>query len=232
MNEIVIFTDGASKGNPGSGGYGAVIWMGDRVVERGGYKKGTTNNEMELKAVVDALTYVQDKKMPVTIYTDSKYVEQGATGWIWNWVKNGWQTKGKTDVLNRELWEALLPLLSLDITWEKISGHVNLNGNEEADRIASSFAAGQKVELYDGPKAGYEPKIEDLEYDKEAEAKRREARKRQGQKAYSYVSEVDGVVEVHTTWAECEARIKGKKARFKKALDADEEQAILKAFSK
>lgn len=230
---ILIFTDGAAKGNPGPGGYGVVISQGGLVHEKGGYKERTTNNEMELKAVVEALKEVAAQNKPVAIYTDSKYVVEGAKGWVFGWLKNGWQTKSKTDVLNKELWQELVPLLrSVEVEWHKVPGHVGIIGNERADAIASGFAEKGTYALYQGPLTDYGYAIHDTSFDQAKAEERSDARKRQAQKAYSYVSLVDGVVMTHQTWSECEARVKGKKnTRFKKSLDASEEQAIIKDFS-
>jgi ribonuclease HI len=230
--KTLIFTDGAAKGNPGKGGYGAVISHGDTVTEKGGYKERTTNNEMELKAVVEALKEIAPKKVSVEIYTDSKYVVEGAKGWVFGWAKNGWVTSTKTDVLNKELWQELLPLLGqVDITWHKVPGHVGIIGNERADSIASTFAEKGTCALYSGPYASYGRDLHDTSYDETKAQDRSDARKRQNQKAYSYISAVDGVVQIHATWAECEARVKGKKgARFKKSLDAEEEKEIVGEF--
>jgi ribonuclease HI len=231
-DNILIFTDGAAKGNPGKGGYGVVISHGGTVLEKGGFKERTTNNEMELKAVVEALKEVTGKKVPVEIYTDSKYVVEGAKGWVFGWAKNNWQTMAKTDVLNKELWKELLPLLGkVEIIWHKVPGHVGIIGNERADTIASTFATNGNFELYSGPLKGYGLNIHDTSYDEEKAQERSDARKRQALKAYSYVSMVDGVVMIHKTWAECEARVKGKKGvRFKKSLDAENENEIVKEF--
>lgn len=232
QNKITIFTDGAAKGNPGKGGFGVVILDGDKVTELGAHKTRTTNNEMELKAVVEALKEVSDRKAPVAIYTDSKYVVEGATGWVFGWVKNGWMTKGKTEVLNKELWQELLPLLGkVEIEWHKVPGHVGIVGNERADTIASDFAEKGRFDLYSGPVKDYGFDVSDTSYDESKAKDRSDARARQAQKAYSYVSMVDGVVKVHQTWKECEARVKGKKGvRFKKSLDAENEKEIIKDF--
>jgi ribonuclease HI len=232
-NLITIFTDGAAKGNPGPGGYGAVISQGDTITEIGGHKARTTNNEMELQAVVAALQLVQGSGQKVAIYTDSKYVVEGANGWIFGWVKNGWQTKSGTDVLNKALWQELLPLLKkVDIEWHKVPGHVGIIGNERADTIASDFAAHGQFNLYSGSQADYKFDVSDTSYDETKAKERSDARKRQAQKAYSYVSLLDGVVQTHKTWSECERRVKGKKGtRFKKSLDATNEKAIIQDFS-
>ena len=229
---ITIFTDGAAKGNPGRGGYGVVISYPDRVVELGGYKARTTNNEMELLAVVEALQAVAGSGKPVAIYTDSKYVVEGATGWIFGWMKNGWQTKTKTPVANKELWQALVPLLQqVTIEWHKVPGHVGIAGNERVDAIASGFAEQSTYPLYSGPKSVYPYQIDDTTYDKAKATERSDARKRSAQKAFSYISLLDGVIKTHHTWAECEARVKGKRGtRFKKSLDAENEREIIHDF--
>ena len=231
-DKILIFTDGAAKGNPGRGGFGVVIFRDGTITEKGGFKEYTTNNEMELKAVVEALKEIAPKKVPVEIYTDSKYVVEGAKGWVFGWAKNGWQTKAKTDVLNKDLWQELLPLLGkVEIIWHKVPGHVGIAGNERADVVASTFASIGTFDLYSGPQAGYGHDIHDTSYDEGKAQERSDARKRQNLKAHSYVSAVDGVVQIHQTWAECEARVKGKKGtRFKKSLDAANEKEIVKEF--
>lgn len=229
---ITIFTDGAAKGNPGRGGYGVVISYADRVIECGGHKARTTNNEMELMAVVEALKVVVNDGVPVAIYTDSKYVVEGATGWIFGWQKNGWKTKADTDVINKALWQELIPLLQkVTVDWHKVPGHVGIAGNERVDTIASTFAEKGTYELYTGPKRNYGFNIEDTSYDEAKAQERSAARKRSAQKAYSYISAVDGVVQIHQTWAECEKRIKGKKGvRFKKSLDKGNEGEIMREF--
>lgn len=232
MSAITIFTDGAAKGNPGPGGYGAVLVVGDMVTEIGEGKPLTTNNEMELRAVVEALRQVPSGTKGVEIYTDSKYVVSGATGWIFGWMKNGWQTKSGSAVLHKELWVELAALLKeVTVVWHKVPGHVGIVGNERADRIASDLGEGKVVDLYHGQKALYGYDIENVSYDIEKAKERSDARKRQATKAYSYVSKVDGIIETHDTWKECEERVKGKSGvRFKKALSAEEESAIIADF--
>ena len=232
--KIQIFTDGAAKGNPGKGGYGAVISRGGTVTEIGAHKKLTTNNEMELRAVVEALKVVQASGQTAVIYTDSKYVVEGATGWIFGWLKNGWKTKTGSDVLNKVLWQELLPLLKqVQIEWHKVPGHVGIIGNERADTIASDFAEKGEYDLYSGPLEEYGFNLSDTSYDEEKAKERSAAKKRQSQKAYSYVSLLDGVVKTHETWAECESRVKGQRGtRFKKSLDAQNENEIITDFKK
>ena len=107
MTDIIIFTDGASRGNPGPGGWGAIILSGDTTVEIGGRENLTTNNRMELLAVISAILKLPNEKQPIIVYTDSAYVVSGATRWIFGWQKNNWKTTQKEDVLNRDLWGRL-----------------------------------------------------------------------------------------------------------------------------
>ncbi|MCA9355600.1 ribonuclease HI [Candidatus Kaiserbacteria bacterium] len=232
MNKAIIFTDGAAKGNPGPGGYGAVLSFGDSVLEIGEGKSLTTNNEMELRAVLEALKQVPANVREVEIYTDSKYVVEGAKGWIFGWMKNGWKIKTGSDVLHKEVWQELATLLKkVKINWHKVPGHVGIIGNERADVIASDLGEGKKVDLYKGSRKGYKHEIENVSYDEEKAMERSDARKRQSLKAYSYVSLVDGVVKTHQTWKECEGRVKGQSGvRFKKALSEKEEKEIIKDF--
>lgn len=236
MKNLIIFSDGASKGNPGKGGWGAIIAGDDFVEELAGREEHTTNNRMELKAALEALacaeTYQPDH---VDVYTDSAYVIGGATGWIKGWERNGWVTSTKQPVLNRDLWEVLA--VSLDrlhgkLRWHNVGGHIGIPGNERVDSLASDRALGKDVELYRGPRASYSVDISHVEFDESLKEKKSASRERSKAKAYSYVSEVDGKVEVHKTWAECEARVRGKKARFKKALSAQDESALVAQFSK
>lgn len=234
MTTAIIFTDGAAKGNPGPGGYGVVLVLGDTVRELGEGRVLTTNNEMELQAVVAALGALGDGVKAATVYTDSKYVVEGATGWVFGWMRNGWKTKTGGDVLHQAIWQELVSLLKkVEVNWQKVPGHVGIIGNERADTIASDFGMGKTVTLYAGSKAAYGYDVDNVSYDKEKAVERSKARERQSAKAHSYVSLVDGVVETHETWTACEARVKGKKGvRFKKALSKAEEADIIADFTK
>jgi ribonuclease HI len=137
-------------------------------------------------------------------------------------------------VLNRDLWEPLLELidsLGAKISWHNVGGHVGIGGNERVDEIASGYATGDAPPLYSGARGEYPIDLANIEVDASLHQKKSESRSRSKAKAYSYVSEVDGIVEVHKTWAECEARVRGKRARFKKALTAEEEREIVVRLS-
>ncbi len=142
MKKIVIYTDGACSGNPGPGGWGAVLLFktDDKIIAEKkikGSDKQTTNNKMELTAVIEALVCLKDKTMPVEIFTDSNYVKDGIEKWIFNWKKNGWRTANKSEVKNKELWIALDEQVSqFNIKWNWVKGHSGDKYNEIADALA------------------------------------------------------------------------------------------------
>jgi ribonuclease HI len=237
---FVIFTDGASRGNPGPGGWGAVVVQSEKskveseahVTELGGGEKETTNNKMELNAAIRGIA-ATPQGSSITLYTDSSYVINGITKWIQGWKQNGWKTKTKEDVMNRVLWMELDSALEERmVNWKYVGGHVGIAGNERCDEIATSFADEKKIALYDGPPSKYEIKdILTISYDAAKAAKKSSSSSRSNAKAYSYVSAVNGKVEIHKTWAECEKRVKGVSgARFKKALNKAEEIEIAGQF--
>lgn len=276
-NSITIFTDGSSRGNPGPGGYAAVIVFPDnnrselkvvprtsrdgepaesksekfQVKEVGGREAHTTNNRMELQAAIAALSFVTSQlpnfpTSQLVIYSDSSYVIKGITMWIWGWQKNGWITATKKEVENRDLWERLAELTrnyaeqtQNKIQWKQISGHVGVVGNERCDVIAQTYAeltqndAEKKLQLYSGPLSDYPIKnILDISENSLASVEKSASKKHSNARAYSYVSLVDGKVVTHKTWAECEARVKGKKAKYKKVLSAEEEKALVELWQK
>ena len=137
---IKIFTDGACSGNPGIGGWGAVIIIdnAESLFLNGG-EKVTTNNKMELKAAINSLKYFK-KPETIEIFTDSKYVKDGINSWIINWKKNGWKTSSKQNVKNKELWIELdNQITKHKIEWEWVKGHAGNKYNEEADVLARKF---------------------------------------------------------------------------------------------
>jgi len=227
---IIIYTDGSALGNPGPGGWGAlVVFPDDRAVELGGGDSHTTNNKMELRAALEALQKVGDSTDKIILYTDSAYVVNGITKWVFGWQKNNWiKATTKEPVLNRELWEDLIfEVKGKKITWEKIPGHSGMAGNERADAIATTFAAKETPDLYDGTYADFHIDVSDTTWDVEKQKARSAARARSKMPAYSYVSLVGGKFKSHKTWKECEARVKGKKGvQYKKALSVEDEKAI------
>jgi len=136
-NIVQIFTDGACKGNPGPGGWGAILRYRNTEKELNGYAPETTNNIMELTAVIEALKTLS-RSCPIVITTDSNYVKDGITKWIHNWKLKGWKTAARKPVKNKELWIALDELVeNHDITWKWVKGHSGHPENERADDLAN-----------------------------------------------------------------------------------------------
>ena len=137
IEPVEIYTDGACRGNPGSGGWGCIIFENGNEKEIRGYKAQTTNNRMELTAVIEALKSTTGDN-PIVIYTDSKYVMDGINQWIVRWKKNGWMTAAKKTVKNKDLWLFLDELIcSRKINWVWVKGHAGNQGNERADYLAN-----------------------------------------------------------------------------------------------
>ncbi|WP_407185865.1 ribonuclease HI [Bradyrhizobium centrosematis] len=133
---VTIYTDGACSGNPGPGGWGAILRFGDKEKELSGGERHTTNNQMELMAAISALEALK-KPCTVDLYTDSQYVRQGITGWIFGWKRNGWRTADKKPVKNVELWQRLdAALKQHEVRWHWVKGHAGHPENERADQLA------------------------------------------------------------------------------------------------
>ena len=137
MKEIEVFTDGACRGNPGPGGWGVLLRVDGEEITLFGGELNSTNNRMELKAAIKALEYFDDK-VSLSISTDSNYVKDGITKWLPNWKKNNWVTASKKPVKNKDLWEQLDTLNSLnDVSWKWVKGHAGHRENEIADMLAN-----------------------------------------------------------------------------------------------
>lgn len=142
---VQIFTDGACKGNPGPGGWGALLRTGVRERELFGGEGHTTNNRMELLAVIRALEALR-RPCSVEVYTDSEYVRKGITTWLASWQRRGWKTAAGKPIKNRDLWEALAEAASRhDIRWHWVRGHDGHPENERADALANRGAAAARV---------------------------------------------------------------------------------------
>ena len=140
MKKVEIFTDGACKGNPGPGGWGAVLRTGGHEKELSGHAPATTNNRMELTAVIEALGALKSP-CEVALHTDSRYVIDGITKWIFGWQKNGWKNAAKQPVVNIDLWQGLLIATKPHkISWHWVKGHAGHPENERADKLASDAA--------------------------------------------------------------------------------------------
>ncbi|MHB1118116.1 MAG: ribonuclease H family protein [Minisyncoccota bacterium] len=251
LPEIIIYTDGSSRGNPGPGGWGAVIAYDNgepkveskksKVIEIGGGEKHTTNNRMELMAAIASLSFVRElgDEYTIDMRADSSYVINGITKWVAGWERNGWVNSKKEEVLNRDLWEELARAVSdvqmsgSKILWRYTPGHSGIPGNERADEIATAYADGKSPNLFNGVRTMYSVDLESMKVDAKSPKQKKspEAKAREKMKAYSYVSLVNGKPMKHATWAECEKRVKGvRAAKFKKAVSADDENAILRTW--
>jgi ribonuclease HI len=231
MKIATVFSDGASRGNPGPGGWGAIVSLNGEIFELGGREDKTTNNRMELTAVVYALSGVENAKSDgVIVFTDSSYVLNGATKWIHGWKRNGWKKQDKSDVLNKDLWEKLdFYLDKLNVEWNLVAGHAGVAGNERCDVIATSFADNNPVELYSGSSSKYFVDIKNIA---PLAVNNKSDNSRSKMKAYSYLSLVDGELQKHKTWSECEERVKGVKgAKYRKSISPEDEMQIIKDWT-
>lgn len=222
---LEIYCDGACLGNPGPGGWAAILLLPDRVVELAGASPRTTNNAMEIHAAAAGLHWVAQNPgagvSSVLIQTDSSYVIQGATQWVQGWKKKNWITREGSPVANQERWVDLDSIMGklqqggVQISWRHVPGHSGIPGNERADQLARASAEGHPIPPFEGSRADYEPIVDSSE--KGAFPR--------------YLSYVRNKVEHHATWAECEARVKGVSgARYKKVLSPQEERETMRAW--
>jgi ribonuclease HI len=137
LTEVEIYSDGACRGNPGPGGWGATLRSGDKLRELSGAVPETTNNRMEMQAVIEALQALK-RRARVHVYTDSQYVRKGITEWVAAWKARGWRTSDKKPVKNKDLWEQLEALAAGHaIEWHWVPGHAGVPGNERCDELAN-----------------------------------------------------------------------------------------------
>lgn len=234
-----MYADGACTGNPGPGGWGVIIATPDgKVVELGGADPQTTNNKMELTAVGKALRHLEKSTDPIDIYTDSTYVINGITKWIWGWRKRDWKTAEGKDVANAEYWKRLSALVAArpkegGVEFKYVRGHSGVPGNERVDEIAVSFAKSKPLDLYRGPLLNYEVAVYDFPEDTSVPetSADKSTKTNKSKDPYSYLSLVGVVPARHKTWRECEARVKGVPgAKFKKCMSEDEEAQVLESW--
>ena len=150
MEDTIVFTDGGCSGNPGPGGWAYVILAGGAVSERWGAERVTTNNRMELSAVIAALqSILADPVLAakrLTVYTDSQYVQKGISSWIASWKRNGWRTSAKEPVKNQDLWQSLDSLSSrLTVDWRWVKGHAGNEYNERCDALTQEAIASVRI---------------------------------------------------------------------------------------
>jgi ribonuclease HI len=249
VSDWVAFCDGACSGNPGPGGWAALIWEPemDLVRELGGGEDPTTNNRMELRAVIAALeTFIEksdSERDTLWVLSDSSYVVRGIEEWVPRWKSRNWQKAGGEEVSNLDLWQQLEKLASQvkRIRWNHVMGHSGVAENERVDAIAVAFSKKEKnIRLFSGARMDHP--IEGLfsrgprsvsEWVREVQLRSQSSATPKKSKAPTspgsyYVSIVKGGLERHTTWTECESRVKGVSgARFKKVKNAEEEKSFV-----
>ncbi len=227
----LIFCDGACSGNPGRGGWGVIcVFPQGLVREYAGGDAATTNNRMELRASIEGIRHLREARAPLQLFTDSTYVIKGITQWVHGWRRNGWRTAEGKDVLNRELWEELSRVTrdhGFPVHWNYVRGHAGIPGNERVDEIAVAMTQGIKPDLFQGVISDYPVDLGKLPDSFSVPDKR--AKDPSG--PAFYLSLLDGVLERHTTWGECEARVKGRPgAKFKKVANPEEASEVARKW--
>jgi ribonuclease HI len=231
VEDVVVYTDGACSGNPGPGGWAALVAerSSKRFWDLGGAEQSTTNNLMEMTAVQQALHFVLSKCSPgalVGVYTDSSYVLKGASEWIFGWKRRGWIKADGAPVANKDHWIALdevVQQLGSRLKWHLVPGHSGVPGNERVDKISVEYSMGRVPTLRTGD-------VSELGFDPWAPVVLRADLGAKLAKPL-YLSLVNGQLEKHATWTLCEARVRGARgAKFKKIERHGEEASILEQW--
>ena len=234
MENVIIYTDGGCIGNPGPGGWGAIVSDGfGGLVELGGAATSTTNNRMEMTAVLEALKSLSTSNPKVEVYSDSKYVLQGISEWRFGWQSRGWTNSQGSEVQNKDIWLPLCDVVDrltasgVKFHWHYVPGHQGIPGNERVDEIAQKFARKEGVDLYMGDALAYNIDLTPPPPEARKKAGRAPATKGSvkgsNKKPLGYCSFVDGVYRMDKTWKQCEARVKGRRgAKFRKVFNLAE----------
>jgi ribonuclease HI len=229
----VIYCDGACSGNPGVGGWAFIHWFPDNtVVEGSGFNPSTTNNRMEMTAAIEAIRAIAAGES-IIILTDSVYLIRGITQWIFGWQKRGWKNSEGADILNKDLWELLYKISrGKKIDWRYVRGHSGFAGNERVDQLAVAQSLKRPLAGYSGSYDDYRVAILPLpEKVSLPEMKKINGLSAKEKAASFYLSLVNGVLESHSTWDQCQARVKGvSQARFKKVTSEVEAAEVIKSW--
>lgn len=241
QNKIVIYGDGACSGNPGPGGWGSIVITPKHVEELAGSERNTTNNRMEISAILNALAWCAGKIAKenideILIYTDSVYLIRGITQWIFGWKRRGWKTAENGEVSNQELWQELDQVIvqlkkknpDIKLQWNFVKGHAGDPGNERCDEIAVAGTKDQYVDLYQGSLKNYRFDVNILPESRPLPEMKKKSD--EASKPAWYISYVNGVFSRHQTWKECEALVKGRPAKFKKVTSEEEETQVKKTW--
>lgn len=230
----IVFADGACSGNPGPGGWGAIVYSPlGTIKELGGGANQTTNNKMELTATIESLKIIKPQSQ-VIIFTDSSYVLNGITKWIWGWLRNNWKSSQGEDVLNKEFWQKLLAeSQKRKIDWRYCKGHSGIAGNERADQIAVGYSKNEDLYLYHGKADVYNYSLFPLPERKDIPSMNGSSKSKQVNSSVKpyYLSFSNGVVRMHFDWPSCERSTKGiSGAKYKKVKSSSEESETLKSW--
>lgn len=233
---IILFSDGACSGNPGPGGWACVLVTPEgQVRELAGRQEATTNNRMEMMGVIAGLRAIASLPGKAVFHTDSTYVLEGITRWIRGWKQRGWTTAAGGPVKNVDLWRALDALVLArgpgGVEWRWVKGHDGHDANERCDELAVALCRKKRVRLYCGPLLSYpHGSLAPSDFAPLPERIKAKASATSAGPA-TYLSLLEGRLERHATWKECEARVKGRSgAKFKKVRSSDEEQATLEGW--
>lgn len=233
MANLVVYGDGACSGNPGPGGWAYLMAHGptQTVWERSGFAAATTNNRMELGALLEALRDIKAKypqETSVKFFWDSSYVVNGFNQWLFGWAKRGFTKADGTPISNLDLWQAVWELKKSlpPLQMTQIPGHSGLPGNERVDELSVAQSQQSPIPEYNGPLANYPITITDLL----AGAAHVDTAGLSGMSYPAYISLINGNLVRHLTWPECQAHVKGKSAKFKKVKNAAEEAHTRKSW--
>lgn len=231
QKQITIFTDGASSGNPGPGGWGAIVAHDESVTELGGGEARTTNNRMELQAVLESLSFIVEERLnnlPIKLYTDSSYVANGITKWLAGWQRRNWMSQVGAPIANVDIWKRMAQVVKeVNLSIVNVSGHSGIPGNERADQIATGYAKSERVFLYNGVRKEYDVDLDNTKVD----PRQKQEKDRKKGKAFSYVSLVNGEFMIHQSWDECKKRVEGAKgAKYKKAMSLEDQDVIKRSW--
>ncbi len=228
----IIYSDGACSGNPGIGGWAFIHLSKEQIVtEDSGFNPSTTNNRMEMTAALEGL-----RRVPVgdsvIVLTDSVYLIRGITQWIFGWQKRGWKNAEGADILNKDLWEQLAKVCrGKKIDWRYIPGHSGFAGNERVDELAVAQSLKRPLKGYSGPLNHYRIGITPLPEKVPLPEMKKMNGGAKNKTAVFYLSLVNGVLENHSSWDLCQARVKGvSQARFKKVTSELEAMEVIKSW--
>lgn len=234
-DEVIIYTDGACSGNPGPGGWGAIIIYNQKVQELGYFsEQPTTNNRMEILSIIESLKWIQRFKIKsnLCICTDSQYVINAMTKWIFGWIRNDWKTAAGEEVKNQDLFKELNQILKLvTYRFQYVPGHAGYWGNERADQIAVAFSKQQSVDLYSGSWSNYEYSTQPMMANISSNLVSKASNKASPAVKVGYVVWDYQTLSFFTEWTACAKVTQGRAGvKFKKIKNLNELKAFVELY--